>query len=132
MTKLAELLKQQEALAAQIEAARAEARTAGLQTVATLVDQLGEPFAIEVIKLLSERFAITDFRVSRKRGGKMVARMPAKYRHPDGRTWSGKGRAPEWVKGHESEYLIQPEADPRQRQIPIQDGLPGLAQAFKA
>lgn len=23
--------------------------------------------------------------------------LPARYRHPDGRTWSGMGRAPSWV-----------------------------------
>ena len=107
MSKLAELLKQQEELAARIEAAQAEARTEGLQTVATLADQLGEPFAVEVVKMLGERFNLGGFfRTSRKRG-KMVARLPAKYRHPDGRVWSGKGRAPGWLAGHEAEYLIQ-------------------------
>ncbi|MBH9642361.1 H-NS histone family protein [Burkholderia vietnamiensis] len=107
MTKLVELLKQQEALAAQIEAARAEARTEGLETVATLVDQLGEPFAVDVVKMLIERFSITDFRVSRRRGGKIVQRLPAKFRHPDGRTWSGKGRMPGWLAGHETEYSLK-------------------------
>ncbi|OXI42188.1 H-NS family nucleoid-associated regulatory protein [Burkholderia aenigmatica] len=108
MSKLAELLKQQEELAARIEAAQAEARTEGLQTVATLADQLGEPFAIDVIKLLSERFSITDFRVSRKRGGKIVQRLPAKYRDPaSGKTWSGKGREPAWLSGKDrAAFLI--------------------------
>ncbi|WP_176322388.1 H-NS histone family protein [Burkholderia vietnamiensis] len=110
MTKLAELLEQQKALAAQIEAAQAEARTEGLQTVEALADQLGEPFAVEVVRALSERFNLGEFfRTTRKRG-KMVARLPAKYRHPDGRVWSGKGRMPSWLVGHESEYAIKPEA----------------------
>ena len=26
------------------------------------------------------------------------APAPVRYRHPDGRTWSGKGRAPNWIK----------------------------------
>ncbi|MDN7858335.1 H-NS histone family protein [Burkholderia cepacia] len=107
MTKLTELLEQQKTLAAQIEAAQTEARTEGLQTVATLADQLGEPFAVEVVKMLSQRFNLGEFfRTSRKRG-KMVARLPAKYRHPDGRVWSGKGRMPGWLAGHVGEYLIQ-------------------------
>lgn len=29
--------------------------------------------------------------------------MPVKYRHPDGRSWSGQGRLPSWIKDGERE-----------------------------
>ena len=33
--------------------------------------------------------------------------VPAKYRDPDsGKTWSGRGRAPLWIKGDAANYLI--------------------------
>ena len=40
---------------------------------------------------------------------------PPKYRHPDGRTWSGRGAKPEWFRdllaaGHSPESLLIPVA----------------------
>lgn len=32
-----------------------------------------------------------------KRGRKAAARGAVKYRHADGRTWSGRGRRPAWI-----------------------------------
>lgn len=33
---------------------------------------------------------------------------PAKYRHPDGRTWSGAGREPLWIKGQDRAPFLIP------------------------
>ncbi|MBU9526157.1 H-NS family nucleoid-associated regulatory protein [Burkholderia multivorans] len=103
-SKLAELLEKQAALAAQIEAAREAEREDGLAKVVELADQLGERFAADVVKTLTTRFHLTT-----KKGSK--APTNAKYRDPaSGKTWSGKGRKPSWMIGHDDEYLIQQEA----------------------
>lgn len=31
--------------------------------------------------------------------------LAPRYRHPDGRTWSGQGRAPEWIKDQDREQF---------------------------
>ncbi|MDP9109818.1 MAG: H-NS histone family protein [Pseudomonadota bacterium] len=42
---------------------------------------------------------------SRAKGAKTP--VAAKYRDPEsGKTWSGRGRAPLWVKGDQAKYLI--------------------------
>ncbi|MBU9690567.1 hypothetical protein KTF23_12015 [Burkholderia multivorans] len=56
MPELSELLKRKAEIDAQIQSAQAEAREAGIKTVTALADELGESFALEVIKLLNERF----------------------------------------------------------------------------
>ena len=33
--------------------------------------------------------------------------VPAKYRGPDGETWTGRGRQPKWVGDNREKYLIQ-------------------------
>lgn len=32
-------------------------------------------------------------------------KAPKSYRSPTGETWHGKGKKPEWLKGHEAQYL---------------------------
>ncbi|WP_330555198.1 H-NS histone family protein [Burkholderia multivorans] len=116
MPELSELLKRKAEIDAQIQSAQAEAREAGIKTVTALADELGESFALEVIKLLNERFNFQRKTGKRRKTSKMLQ----KYRDPStGKTWNGRGRLPRWLAGHEAEYAIQPETDPRQRQLAI-------------
>lgn len=38
---------------------------------------------------------------------KAASSRPVRYRHPDGRTWTGSGRRPQWLAGHEGEYSVK-------------------------
>lgn len=82
---LSELLKQREALEAQIKAAEIEARTTGITKVRELMQEYG--------------LTIADI----SGGGRMkqagVSKVAAKYRNTEtGDTWSGRGLQPKWLK----------------------------------
>ena len=54
--------------------------------------------------------------VSPAKGKKPVVTSPAKYRGPEGQTWSGRGIAPKWLNAllvdskTREDFLIQPDA----------------------
>lgn len=88
MTTLAELIKQKEALEAQIALARH----------AELAD------AINKVKALISEHGLTQQDVfgGSKRGTKPTgtSKVAPKYRNPaTGATWTGRGKAPKWIEG---------------------------------
>ena len=96
MATYKELLKQQEALALQVE----EARKREISDAVTLVRQMVSEFG------LTERDV---FPSGRKSGGTRAGgKVAPKYRDPaTGQTWTGRGKAPKWIDGKDrSKYLI--------------------------
>ena len=96
MATYKELLKQQEALALQVE----EARKREISDAVTQVRQMVSEFG------LTERDV---FPSGRKSGGTRTGGTVApKYRDPaTGQTWTGRGKAPKWIDGKDrSKYLI--------------------------
>ena len=88
MTTLAELIKQKEALDAQIISAR--------QT--ELADAIGK------VKMLVAEYGLTQQDVfgGAKRGAKAASttKVAPKFRDPaTGATWTGRGKAPKWIEG---------------------------------
>lgn len=83
--KLEELRIAREKLDEQIAAIEAERKQEAIAQVQALVSQAG----LTVEDVFGH-------------GGKKVKRhnapAPIKYRHPDGRTWTGVGRKPAWIK----------------------------------
>lgn len=102
MTKLNDLIKQKDA----IEKAIAEQLVADKAPV------------IEAIKKQIEQFNITakdlGFKTTRAKAKTNKSSTP-KYKHPDGKTWAGQGRAPTWIAGKDgkadeklkAQYLIK-------------------------
>lgn len=88
MTTLNELIKQKEALEAQIEAARKSEISDAVAKVKALVAEYG----------LTAQDIFGGAKRGRKAGsGGTVA---PKYRDPaTGATWTGRGKAPKWIDG---------------------------------
>ena len=87
MTSLQELLAQKEALEQQIAQLKKAERADALQNARSLV----ETFDLTVDELFGKQ----------KSSGKAVA---VKYRNAEtGETWTGRGRAPRWLEGKNSE-----------------------------
>jgi DNA-binding protein H-NS len=61
---------------------------------------------IQKIRALMEEYGISlqDLSIAAKTKGK-TSKMPAnvRFQDPDGNTWSGRGRMPEWLKGKDKE-----------------------------
>lgn len=95
MATYKELLKQQEALALQIEEARKAEISDAVQKVRELVSEYG---------LSADDIFSTGRRAKTRAGGKVAP----KYRDPaTGQTWTGRGKAPKWIDGQDrSQYLI--------------------------
>ena len=96
MATYKELLKQQEALALQVE----EARKREISDAVTQVRQMVSEFG------LTERDV---FPSGRKSGGTRTGgKVAPKYRDPaTGQTWTGRGKAPTCIDGKDrSKYLI--------------------------
>ncbi|NCA69452.1 MAG: H-NS histone family protein [Sphingobacteriia bacterium] len=91
MTELAELLAQKEELELQIAEIRKQERHNAIA---------------EVVRMINEHDLKPDDLFGRGRAGTGV--LPAKYRDPEtGKTWSGKGRVPNWLEGkNRDEFLI--------------------------
>jgi DNA-binding protein H-NS len=88
MTTLNELIKQREAIEAQIEAARKAENADAIAKVKALVAEHG--------------LTAQDIFGGAKRGAKAGARaaVAPKYRDPaTGATWTGRGKAPKWIDG---------------------------------
>lgn len=90
MTTLAELIKQKEALEAQIEATRKAELIDAISKVKALVAEHGLK-ASDIFK--SEKSA-------NKASGR--SKVAAKYFDPSsGNSWSGRGKEPKWLQGKE-------------------------------
>lgn len=96
MATYKELLKQQEALALQVE----EARKREIADAVTQVRQMVSEFG------LTERDVFPSGR--RSGGTRTGGKVAPKYRDPaTGQTWTGRGKAPKWIDGKDrSKYLI--------------------------
>ena len=96
MTTLAELIKQKEALEAQIANTRQTELADAISKVKALVAEHG----------LTQSDVFGGSKGAKKpNGGGKVA---AKYRDlSSGQTWTGRGKAPKWIDGQDrSKYLI--------------------------
>ena len=97
MSTYRELLEQKKALDQQIAAARkAEAATA-LESVHALIAEFG--FTAQ---------QVFPWKGTSKKPRVPAQKVPAKYRDPaTGATWTGRGKAPNWIAGKErQEFLI--------------------------
>jgi DNA-binding protein H-NS len=96
MTTLAELIKQKEALEAQITITRQTELSDAISKVKALVAEHG----------LTQKDVFGGSKGAKKSsaGGKVAA----KYRDPSsGQTWTGRGKAPKWIDGKErAKFLI--------------------------
>ena len=96
MATYKELLKQQEALALQVEEARKREIADAVSQVRQMVSEFG----------LTERDVFPSGR--RSGGTRTGGKVAPKYRDPaTGQTWTGRGKAPKWIDGKDrSKYLI--------------------------
>ena len=90
MTTLAELIKQKEALEAQISNTRQSELTDAISKVKALVAEHG----------LTQKDVFGSSKGTKKSSGR--SKVAAKYRDPSsGQTWSGRGKAPRWIDGRD-------------------------------
>lgn len=96
MTSLAELIKQKEALEAQIANTRKSEVAEAISKVKALVAEYG----------LTQSDVFGGSKGTKKSSG--GGKVAAKYRDPSsGQTWSGRGKAPKWIDGQDrSKFLI--------------------------
>ena len=89
-----ELLAQRAALEQQIEEIRAVEREG-------LIDEILEKMAL--FEITPGDLGKTDGRATRPKRGP----VEVKYRDPEtGTTWSGRGRAPRWMDGHDRTHFL--------------------------
>ena len=87
-----DLLKERNALDAQIELARSDERAAALEKIRVLMDEFG----ISLTELNGRR--------GPKKGRASVA---PKYRDPtSGKTWTGRGKPPTWIAGRNRDEFV--------------------------
>jgi DNA-binding protein H-NS len=90
MADLQELLRQQQALNAQIEEARRKEVASAVAKVRELVQQ----YALNV----SDVFPGGGN--GGRRRSRVLGKVAPKYRDPSsGKTWTGRGKAPKWIEG---------------------------------
>ena len=96
MTTLAELIKQKEALEAQIASTRQTELADAISKVKALVAEHG----------LTQSDVFGGSKGAKKSSGN--GKVAAKYRDPSsGQTWTGRGKAPKWIDGQDrSKFLI--------------------------
>jgi DNA-binding protein H-NS len=89
MADLQELLRQQQALNAQIE----EARRKEVASAVTKVRELVQQYALNVSDVFPGGNA-------GRRRSRVLGKVAPKYRDPlSGKTWTGRGKAPKWIEG---------------------------------
>ena len=98
MSKLDELLEQQQRIQEEIDQIRKEERSEAIKQIKALVDK----YQIKSSSIFGRKAAGEESSTPR-------AKLPPKYRDPEtGKTWTGQGREPGWIKGqNREEYLIQ-------------------------
>ena len=90
MTTLAELIKQKEALEAQITNTRQTELADAISKVKALVAEHG----------LTQKDVFGGSKGTKKSSGR--SKVAAKYRDPSsGQVWSGRGKAPKWIDGQD-------------------------------
>ena len=96
MTTLAELIKQKEALEAQIASTRQTELADAISKVKALVAEHG----------LTQSDVFGGSKGTKKSNG--GGKVAAKYRdQSSGQTWTGRGKAPKWIDGQDrSKFLI--------------------------
>jgi DNA-binding protein H-NS len=81
-----------------------------LQDEAAIAHKAEVKDAIAAIRAQMDLYGITAADLGAGKAPKTrstASPVPAKYRDPDsGKTWSGRGRAPLWIKGDAANYLI--------------------------
>ena len=97
MTTLAELIKQKEALEAQIASTRQSELADAISKVKALVSEHG----------LTQKDVFGGSKVAKK-SSVGSGKVAAKYRdQSSGQTWTGRGKAPKWIDGQDrSKFLI--------------------------
>jgi len=97
MSNLDKLLQQYELLQKEIDTARKQERRVKIKDVRVLLEKYS--LTAEDIFPQSKTVAATT---------RVKSTRPAKYRDPaSGKTWSGAGRAPLWIRDHNySDFLI--------------------------
>ncbi len=90
MTSYEALVAQRDELDRQIEAARSAAQASAIETIKGLVTQFG--LTAEACGFKSPKPAVKAKQV-----------VAAKYRGPNGETWSGRGRPPSWLAALETQ-----------------------------
>lgn len=90
MATYEDLIAQREELDRQIEAARRSEQAAAVEKVKALIKQF---------QLTSEDCGFKQ----QKNAAKQKQVVPAKFRGPNGETWSGRGRLPGWLAVIESQ-----------------------------
>ena len=100
MSKLDELLEQQQRIQEEIDQIRKEERSEAIKQIKALVDK----YQIKSSSIFGRKAANSGEELSTPR-----AKLPPKYRDPEtGKTWTGQGREPSWLKGkNREEYLIK-------------------------
>jgi DNA-binding protein H-NS len=100
------LLKQQEELAAKIEAVRAEGKAKGIEQIKSIMDELGITASdLGFYDVATLPHGKTGPRTFKQR--KAMAPIEPKYRDPaTGNTWSGRGKPPRWLQGNRDDFLI--------------------------
>lgn len=101
MATLEELLEQQKQLEEKIEQARKEERGEAIKKIKALV----EKYQIKASSIFGRKAAHSGEESS----STPRAKLSPKYRDPEtGKTWTGQGREPSWLKGkNRKEYLIK-------------------------
>jgi DNA-binding protein H-NS len=110
MTHLDDLIAQKEELERKIEAIQVEERKSALDKIFALIGEFEftaqDIFGRKAGRALSHLDVlplITKTSKTSKKQAKPLA-PPAKYRDPTtGKTWTGKGRAPDWLQGKNRE-----------------------------
>lgn len=102
-----ELLAQAEALQAKIASMRSEQKQSGIEQILAIMDELQikpEDLGYVSINRLppSQRHGPTWQKAIHSNPGVPVYRDPA-----SGRTWSGRGRVPEWMGENRDDFLIR-------------------------
>ncbi len=96
MVSYKDLLKQQEALAIQVEEARKREIADVVEKVRAMVGEYG--------------LSVQDVFPAGRRSGvrRPTGKVAPKYRDPvTGQTWTGRGKAPKWIDGKDrSKFLI--------------------------
>ena len=96
MTTLKELLAQQQALNQQIAALKAQETAAAISKALEIIAE----YELSAEELFG---AAKGAKGTRKASGKVAP----KYKNPTtGELWTGRGRAPKWVVGEMTQYLI--------------------------
>lgn len=106
MSKLDELLEQQQRIQEEIDQIRKEERSEAIKQIKALVDKYQIKSSSIFGKKRTKRVETTE---AGEEPSKPRPKLPPKYRDPEtGKTWTGQGREPSWLKGkNREEYLIK-------------------------